>query len=57
VAQDGAGSRTLAYSAAWSFGDAGAPTLSTGAGKIDLIHYVVLDATTPVIRARFDKAA
>jgi hypothetical protein len=57
VIQDGTGSRTLAYSAAWSFGDAGAPTLSTAAGKIDLIHYVVLDATTPVIRAQFDKAA
>jgi hypothetical protein len=57
VTQDGAGSRTLAYSAAWTFGNAGAPTLSTAAGKVDLIHYVVTDAATPVIHAVFHKAA
>jgi hypothetical protein len=57
VIQDGAGSRTLAYSAAWTFGNAGAPTLSTAAGKVDLIDYVVLDAATPVIHAVFHKAA
>jgi hypothetical protein len=57
VTQDGAGSRTLAYSAAWTFGNAGAPTLSTAAGKVDLIDYVVLDAATPVIHAVFHKAA
>ena len=57
VTQDGAGSRTLAYSAAWTFGIAGAPTLSTAAGKVDLIHYVVTDAATPVIHAVFHKAA
>jgi hypothetical protein len=57
VIQDGTGSRTLAYSAAWTFGNAGAPTLSTAAGKVDLIDYVVLDAATPVIHAVFHKAA
>jgi hypothetical protein len=49
--------RTLAYSAAWTFGNAGAPTLSTAAAKVDLIDYVVLDAATPVIHAVFHKAA
>ena len=55
VIQDGTGSRTLAYNAAWSFGNAGAPTLSTTAGKIDLISYVVLSTSGPVIRASFLK--
>lgn len=57
VTQDGTGSRTLAYSAAWTFGTAGAPTLSTTAGKVDLIEYVVLDAVAPTIFAIFNKAS
>jgi cytoskeletal protein CcmA (bactofilin family) len=57
VIQDGTGSRTLAYDTGWSFGDPGAPTLSTTAAKIDLIRYVVVSTTGPVIRAVFHKAA
>ena len=40
VTQDGTGSRTLAYGANWRF-PGGAPTLSTGAGDIDMITYDV----------------
>jgi fibronectin-binding autotransporter adhesin len=57
VTQDGTGSRTLAYSAAWTFGDAGAPTLSTTAAKVDVIEYLVIDAVAPTIYAIFHKAA
>lgn len=39
VTQDGTGSRTLAYGTAYDFGAAGAPTLSTAAGKVDEIKF------------------
>jgi len=35
--QDGTGGRTISYGSAWDFGAAGAPTLSTGAGKVDYL--------------------
>lgn len=57
IIQDGTGSRTLAYAAGWDFGSANAPTLSTGAGKIDGISYVVTNTTGPVVHAFFRKAA
>lgn len=57
VTQDGTGSRTLAYAACWDFMSDGAPTLSTGANKTDIIYYEVTDAVTPKIRASFRKAA
>lgn len=57
VIQDGTGSRTLSYASAWDFGQAGTPTLSTAAGKIDTISYIVINAATPVVRAYFSKAA
>lgn len=41
----------------WDFGTAGYPTLSTAASKNDVVFWEVLDATTPVIRATFHKAA
>lgn len=37
LVQDGTGGRTLSYGSAWDFGSAGAPVLSTGAGKVDYI--------------------
>jgi len=37
VKQDGSGGRTLAYGSKYDFGDAGIPTLSSGANVIDLI--------------------
>lgn len=39
VIQDATGGRTLAYGTAYDFGTAGAPTLSTAAGKVDLIGF------------------
>jgi len=39
VIQDGTGSRTLAYGTAYDFGAAGAPTLSTGASKVDILGF------------------
>lgn len=39
VIQDATGSRTLAYGTAYDFGAAGAPTLSTGANKVDLLGF------------------
>ena len=44
--QDATGSRTLTYNACWSFGGDGAPTLSTGANKIDMIVATCLNATS-----------
>jgi hypothetical protein len=41
VAQDGTGSRTLAYSSDWEFTGGTAPTLSTAASAVDRIDYIV----------------
>ena len=51
IAQDGTGSRTLAYSAAWDFGGAGAPTLSTTAAKVDFISAYYHSGTAKWIAA------
>lgn len=55
VTQDGTGSRTLAYNSAYKFAG-GAPTLSTAAGAVDMITYIVDDAATPILRCTFAKA-
>jgi hypothetical protein len=39
ITQGGAGSFTLAYGTAYSFGVTGAPTLSTAAGKVDILNW------------------
>lgn len=39
IAQDGTGSRTVAWGTAYDFGTAGAPTLSTGASKVDVVAF------------------
>ncbi len=39
VTQDGTGSRTLAYGTAYDFGTAGSPTLTTTAGKMDILGF------------------
>lgn len=39
ITQDGTGSRTVAWNAAYDFGTAGAPTLSTAAGKVDIVAF------------------
>jgi hypothetical protein len=40
VSQDGTGSRTLAFNAAYKFGTAGAPTLTTTASKVDILGFI-----------------
>ena len=39
VTQGGSGSYTLAFGSAYDFGAAGAPTLSTSVGKVDIIAF------------------
>jgi hypothetical protein len=51
ITQDGTGSRTLAYGSYYDFAGGTAPTLSTAAGAIDRIDYVV--RTTTSIHAVF----
>ena len=46
LTQDGTGSRTLAFNAAWDFGSATAPVLSTAAGAIDILQYQVISPTS-----------
>ncbi|PZR35780.1 hypothetical protein [Caulobacter segnis] len=55
ITQDATGSRTLAFGSAWKF-SGGAPSLTTTAGAVDLIAYVVVDAATPVINCTISKA-
>lgn len=46
VAQDGTGSRTLAFGSYWDFVDGTAPTLTTTASAVDRIDYVVRTSTS-----------
>lgn len=39
VAQDGTGSRTVAWGSAYDFGSGSAPALSTAAGKVDVLPF------------------
>ena len=57
IVQDGTGSRTLAYNAAWQFVSATVPTLSTGAGDVDMLVYMTRSATTidAVLLKNFDR--
>ena len=57
VIQDGTGSRTLAYNAAWQFVSATVPTLSTGTGDVDMLVYMTRSATTidAVLLKNFDR--
>jgi hypothetical protein len=57
VIQDGSGSRTLAYNAAWQFVSAAVPTLSTGASDVDILCYVARSASTidAVLLKNFDR--
>lgn len=40
VTQDATGGRTITWNAAFKFGTAAAPTLTTGANKVDWLHFV-----------------
>jgi hypothetical protein len=57
VTQDGTGNRTMTWPASFNWGSVGAPTLSTGAGKTDVITLYCRDAVTPKFRAVFNKDA
>jgi hypothetical protein len=46
LTQDGTGSRTIAYGTAYDFGAAGAPTLSTGANKVDILRFEYVASLT-----------
>ena len=54
IIQDGTGSRTLAYNSIWKFAGGTAPTLSTDAGAIDRLDYIVQSGTA--IQALLTKA-
>jgi hypothetical protein len=46
--QDGTGTQTLAYNAAWKFADGSDPVLSTAASSVDILFYQVLANGTDV---------
>jgi len=45
ITQDGTGSRTASWGTDWDFAGGTAPTLTTTAGAVDRIDYVIFDAT------------
>lgn len=57
VLQDATGTRVPTWPACFDWGAAGAPTLSTAAGKRDLVFLYCYDAVTPAFRASFNKSA
>ena len=46
IIQDGTGSRTLGYNTVWQLVSAAVPTLSTGAGDVDILCYIARSSTT-----------
>ena len=46
ITQDGTGSRTLIWNSYWDFATGVAPTLSTTAGAVDRVDYIVRTATS-----------
>jgi hypothetical protein len=57
ITQDATGSRTVTWPASFNWGFAGTPTLSTAAGKTDIVSIYCRDAATPKFRAVFNKDA
>ena len=57
IIQDGTGSRTLSYNTVWQFVSATVPTLSTGAGDVDMLIYMTRSASTidAVLLKNFDR--
>lgn len=45
IIQDGTGSRTLSYNSVWKFSGGTAPVLTTAAGSVDMLCYIVRDST------------
>ena len=54
IAQDGTGSRTLAYGSYWKFPGGTAPTLTTAASSIDILAYYVDNGTRITARLMAD---
>ena len=46
ITQDGTGSRTLAWGSYWKFAGGTAPTLTTTAGAVDRVDYVIESTTS-----------
>lgn len=46
ITQDGTGSRTLAFGSYWDFAGGTAPTLTTTAGAVDRVDYIVRSSTS-----------
>jgi hypothetical protein len=57
VLQDATGSRTLSWPSNYDFGAAGAPVLSTGANKRDIVSLYCYNAATPSFRCSVNYAA
>ena len=57
IIQDGTGSRTLGYNTVFQFVSATVPTLSTGAGDVDMLVYMARSAATidAVLLKNFDR--
>ena len=57
IIQDGTGSRTLSYNTVFQFVSAAVPTLSTGAGDVDMLVYMARSASTidAVLLKNFDR--
>jgi len=57
IIQDGSGSRTLGYNTVFQFVSATVPTLSTGAGDVDMLVYMARSAATidAVLLKNFDR--
>ena len=54
VIQDGTGSRTLTYGTYWKFTGGTPPTLSTGPGSSDVLHYKVWSTTYIEVASHLD---
>lgn len=46
IVQDATGSRTLSWGTSWEWAAGAAPTLSTGAGAVDRVDYIVRSSTS-----------
>ena len=46
IVQDGTGSRTLAWGSYWDFAGGTAPILSTAAGAVDRVDFIVRTSTS-----------
>lgn len=59
VVQGDSGGRALTFAAAYDFGFAGVPSFSVGAGKVDIITAICIDATpgAPIFRCAFSRGS